>query len=327
MAAGLRQLGQAGGSEHFFDTITVALGQTADTVIAEAEKRRINLRQLGGGRVGIALDETVTPADLADMLAIFNGGQAPGLELAVGEAAAIPEALRRTSDFLTHPIFNQHHSETEMLRYLKKLEARDLSLTTSMIPLGSCTMKLNAAAEMMPVSWREFSSLHPYAPADQAKGYAEMIADLSQKLCAITGYDDFSMQPNSGAQGEYAGLLTIASWQKARGEGQRNVCLIPVNAHGTNPASAHMVGWKVVAVKCDARDGGARIIDFPASFHNGACGFAFGDGHAEIKKWIDSRTIVPVSFDGSWWPRVQHVASPNNPDVAWIQDRASARRR
>jgi glycine dehydrogenase len=250
LANGLRQLGQAVETEHFFDTITVALGQAADAVIAEAEKRRINLRQLGDGRVGIALDETVTAADLADLLAIFNGGQAPGFELAGGEAAAIPEALRRTSDFLTHPVFSQHHSETEMLRYLKKLEARDLSLTTSMIPLGSCTMKLNAAAEMFPISWPSFAALHPFVPLGQAQGYQRLFEQLENWLMEITGFAAVSLQPNAGSQGEFAGLLAIRRYHESRGEGRRNVCLIPMSAHGTNPASAVMAGMKVVPVTC-----------------------------------------------------------------------------
>ena len=250
LANGLRQLGQVVGTEHFFDTITVALGQAADAVIAEAEKRQINLRQLGSGRVGIALDETVTAADLADLLAIFNGGQAPGFELAVGEAAAIPEALRRTSDFLTHPVFSRHQSETEMLRYLKKLESRDLSLTTSMIPLGSCTMKLNAAAEMFPISWPSFAALHPFVPLGQAQGYQKLFEQLENWLVAITGFAAVSLQPNAGSQGEFAGLLTIRRYHESRGEGRRNVCLIPMSAHGTNPASAVMAGMKVVPVTC-----------------------------------------------------------------------------
>ncbi len=262
LANGLRQLGQAVESEHFFDTITVALGQAADSVIAEAEKRRINLRQLGAGRVGIALDETVTPADLADVLAIFNGGQAVGFELAIGEAIAIPEALRRTSNFLTHPIFNRHHSETEMLRYLKKLETRDLSLTTSMIPLGSCTMKLNAAAEMFPISWPSFAALHPFAPLDQAQGYQKLFEQLENWLAAITGFAAVSLQPNAGSQGEFAGLLAIRRYHESRGDAQRNVCLIPMSAHGTNPASAVMAGMKVVPVTCgQSSDNGDIDLD------------------------------------------------------------------
>ncbi|MED5381020.1 MAG: aminomethyl-transferring glycine dehydrogenase, partial [Verrucomicrobiota bacterium] len=262
LAAGLRQLGQAVETESFFDTITVALGQAANAVIAEAKKRRINLRQFGGGRVGITLDETVTPADLADLLAVFNAGQSANFDLPVGETIAIPKSLQRTSDFLEHPIFNRHHSETEMLRYLKRLEARDLSLTTSMIPLGSCTRKLNAATEMFPVTWPGFAALHPFVPIGQAMGYQKLFEQLEDWLAAITGFAAVSLQPNAGSQGEFAGLLTIRRYHESRGEGNRNVCLIPMSAHGTNPASAVMAGMKVVPVTCgQSADNGDIDLD------------------------------------------------------------------
>ena len=266
LANGLRQLGQAVESAHFFDTITVALGQAADGVIAEATKRRINLRQFGGGRIGIALDETVTTDDLADLLAVFNGGQPAKCDLAGDGAEAIPESLRRTSGFLTHPVFNRHQSETEMLRYLKKLEARDLSLTTSMIPLGSCTMKLNAAAEMFPVSWPGFAALHPFAPLGQAQGYQKLFGQLEGWLASITGFAAVSLQPNAGSQGELAGLLAIRRYHESRGEGRRNICLIPMSAHGTNPASAVMAGMKVVPVTCgqSAANGDIDLDDLRA---------------------------------------------------------------
>ena len=175
----------------------------------------------------------------------------------------MPEKLVRTTPYLTHPIFHMNRAETEMMRYMRRLADRDLALDRAMIPLGSCTMKLNSAAEMMPVSWREFSLIHPYAPVDQAAGYTHMIEDLSAKLCDITGYDAISMQPNSGAQGEYAGLLSIAGYHRANGEEHRNICLIPMSAHGTNPASAQMVGWKVVVVK-SADNGDIDLEDFRA---------------------------------------------------------------
>ena len=193
---------------------------------------------------------------------IFNSGQAPGFDLAIGPVEAIPESLQRTSDFLAHPVFNRHHSETEMLRYLKKLEARDLSLTTSMIPLGSCTMKLNAAAEMFPISWPGFAALHPFAPVDQALGYQKLFENLEDWLRAITGFAAVSLQPNAGSQGELAGLLAIRRYHESRGDTQRNVCLIPMSAHGTNPASAVMAGMKVVPVTCgQSADNGDIDLD------------------------------------------------------------------
>ncbi|ELL9332613.1 aminomethyl-transferring glycine dehydrogenase, partial [Vibrio fluvialis] len=186
--------------------------------------------------------------------------QALSASIEANEFAAIPENCRRTSEYLTHPVFNTHHSETQMMRYLKKLENKDFSLTHGMIPLGSCTMKLNAAAEMIPVTWPEFGCIHPFAPKDQAAGYAALASDLKEKLCEITGYDAFSLQPNSGASGEYAGLIAIQRYHESRGEGHRNVCLIPSSAHGTNPATASMVSMKVVVVKCDD-NGNVDIAD------------------------------------------------------------------
>jgi glycine dehydrogenase len=221
---------------------------------------------LEAGVLCVALDETTTAADLDDLLAAFNGGDAPGFtadDLA-DEADARPgEALARTSPFLTHPIFNSFHSETEMLRYLRKLEGRDLSLVHSMIPLGSCTMKLNATAEMIPVTWPEFGQLHPFAPAEQMRGYAELFAQLERDLAEITGFAGVSLQPNAGSQGEYAGLLVIHAYHEARGEGHRNICLIPQSAHGTNPASAVMAGYKVVVVGTDAH-GNVDVADLRA---------------------------------------------------------------
>ena len=249
LAAGLEDAGFAVAPDAFFDTITVEVGASQAAVLNAAVEAGINLRAVGPDRIGITLDEATLPEDLDAVWRAFglNGG---GPEEA---PCRLPAGLVRRSAYLTHPVFQMNRAETEMTRYMRRLADRDLALDRAMIPLGSCTMKLNAAAEMAPVSWREFSELHPYAPADQAEGYAEMIADLSHKLCVITGYDAMSMQPNSGAQGEYAGLLTIAAYHRARGEGHRDVCLIPKSAHGTNPASAQMVGWRVVVVASDAR--------------------------------------------------------------------------
>ncbi|MCR8548825.1 aminomethyl-transferring glycine dehydrogenase [Salipiger sp. P9] len=260
LAKGLEEAGFKVEPAAFFDTIVVEVGLLQRGVLQAAVKEGVNLRRVGKSKVGITLDETTRSATIEAVWRAF-GLVREDDDLVV--EYRLPEALLRESAYLTHEVFQMNRAETEMMRYMRRLADRDLALDRAMIPLGSCTMKLNAAAEMMPVSWKEFAGLHPYAPADQARGYAEMIADLSRKLCAITGYDAFSMQPNSGAQGEYAGLLTIASWQRARGQGQRDVCLIPVNAHGTNPASAQMVGFKVVPVACDEK-GSIDLEDFRA---------------------------------------------------------------
>ena len=243
----------------YFDTITVEVGVGQAGILAAAEQRGINLRRIGRGHVGISLDETTDGDVIARVLAAFGvRNPAPS-----ADQPAFGDALRRRSDYLTHPIFHMNRAETEMMRYMRRLSDRDLALDRAMIPLGSCTMKLNAAAEMMPVSWPEFSSLHPFAPADQAEGYREIIADLSDKLCEITGYDAMSMQPNSGAQGEYAGLLAIRGWHRANGDHHRDICLIPVSAHGTNPASAQMAGMKVVVVG-SAENGDIDVEEFRA---------------------------------------------------------------
>ncbi|MFW2589610.1 aminomethyl-transferring glycine dehydrogenase [Sagittula sp. SSi028] len=258
LAKGLEAAGFAVEPKQFFDTITVDVGLLQRGVLQAAVREGLNLRKVGKTRVGITLDERTRPETIEAVWRAF------GLLRTDDRAESeyrLPEALLRQSDYLQHDVFHMNRAETEMMRYMRRLADRDLALDRAMIPLGSCTMKLNAAVEMMPVSWREFSMIHPYVPKDQAKGYDTLITDLSDKLCQITGYDAISMQPNSGAQGEYAGLLTIRDWQRARGQEQRNVCLIPVNAHGTNPASAQMVGWKVVAVKCDDQ-GSIDLDDF-----------------------------------------------------------------
>jgi glycine dehydrogenase len=253
LAAGLARLGHRARHEAFFDTLAVEHStQSGRDIIKIAEAYRINLRALDERGVGVALDETTTEADVAELLQVFNEGRdVPfGLDdLASGEA--LPEGLRRESEFLTHETFHKHRSETEMMRYLKRLESRDLSLAQSMIPLGSCTMKLNAAAEMMPVSWPEFGGLHPFAPLKQTRGYQELFGDLEQWLAEMTGFAGVSLQPNAGSQGEYAGLLVIRAFHESRGEGGRDVCLIPMSAHGTNPASAVLAGLRVVPVKCN----------------------------------------------------------------------------
>jgi glycine dehydrogenase len=258
LAKGLEENGFKVDPKSFFDTITVDVGPLQAAVMKSAVDEGINLRKVGERRVGISLDEASRSGDTERVWKAF------GITRKDNDFTPeyrVPKAMHRTSDYLTHPVFHMNRAETEMMRYMRRLADRDLALDRAMIPLGSCTMKLNAAAEMMPISWREFSLMHPYCPEDQALGYKELIDDLSAKLCQITGYDDFSMQPNSGAQGEYAGLLTIADYHRGRGEGHRKVCLIPVSAHGTNPASAHMVGWDVVAVK-SAENGDIDLDDF-----------------------------------------------------------------
>ena len=271
LAAGIERLGHEllGGSA-FFDTIRIRPnGLPAESILSAARSRQINLRDFGDGTIGISLDETTTPQDVQTLIESFAGGSTLRLnidELAAVAANRLSTIGNRRSDFLTHPVFNMHHAEHEMLRYIKKLESRDLSLTHSMIPLGSCTMKLNATAEMFPVTWRQFSELHPLAPQDQTQGYACLFATLEKWLAEITGFAAVSLQPNAGSQGEYAGLLAIRAYHESRGDagkGRRNICLIPTSAHGTNPASAVIAGFKVVTVACDDR-GNISVDDLHA---------------------------------------------------------------
>ena len=260
LAKGLEAAGFNVEPEAFFDTITVHVGVLQKTVMQAAVAEGVNLRAVGADKVGISLDERTRRATTEAVWRAFGITHADD---DLSPDYRVPETLHRRSKYLEHDVFHMNRAETEMMRYMRRLADRDLALDRAMIPLGSCTMKLNSAAEMMPVSWREFSLLHPFAPKDQALGYEEMIADLSDKLCQITGYDAISMQPNSGAQGEYAGLLTIAEYHRSRGEGHRNICLIPTSAHGTNPASAQMVGWTVVPV-ASAENGDIDVADFRA---------------------------------------------------------------
>jgi len=260
LAAGLRARGVTVTHQAFFDTVAVETdAATAARIHEAARAREINLRPLSATRISMALDETVTDADVAELLDLFGPGGAPP---AAGDSP-IPPALRRASGFLTHPVFHRHRSETEMLRYLRRLEARDLSLTSAMIPLGSCTMKLNASTEMMPITLPGFGRLHPFAPRDQAEGYTELFGDLERWLAEITGFAAVSLQPNAGSQGEFAGLMVIRAYHHARGDTHRDVCLIPQSAHGTNPASAVMAGLKVVVIKTD-REGNIDIPDLRA---------------------------------------------------------------
>ena len=300
-AARLAQSLRAGGCvpevAAFFDTLTLPVGDRQSRIMAAAVARGINLRDVGRDRIGISVDETTTEAHLAAVCAAFDVALAAPVT-----APAIPEAMLRTTPYLTHPIFHMNRAESEMMRYMRRLSDRDLALDRAMIPLGSCTMKLNAAVEMMPVTWSAFNSIHPFAPADQAQGYAEMLADLSEKLCEITGYDAMSMQPNSGAQGEYAGLLTIAAYHAARGEGHRRICLIPVSAHGTNPASAQMCGMEVVVVRA-AENGDVDLEDFRAKAeaagdHLAACMITYPSTHGVFEETVREVCAITHEFGG-----------------------------
>ncbi|MVA23415.1 aminomethyl-transferring glycine dehydrogenase [Agrobacterium vitis] len=260
LAKGLEKLGFTIEPDTFFDTITLEVGHMQGLILRAAVAEGVNLRKVGTTKIGISLDERTRPATLEAVWRAFGGN------FAVGDFTPdyrLPKNLLRTSQYLTHPIFHMNRAESEMTRYIRRLSDRDLALDRAMIPLGSCTMKLNATAEMLPITWPEFSDIHPFAPTDQALGYKEMIDDLSEKLCAVTGYDAISMQPNSGAQGEYAGLLTIRNYHLAKGDTHRTVCLIPTSAHGTNPASAQMAGMLVVPVKA-LDNGDVDLTDFRA---------------------------------------------------------------
>ncbi|MBD1865890.1 aminomethyl-transferring glycine dehydrogenase [Cyanobacteria bacterium FACHB-471] len=265
LAEGLQQLGYEVGTP-FFDTLRVEVGDRAEEILERAIAHRINLRRLGDRAIGISLDETTSEPDLLHLFKVFLKGETPHFTpstLSPRSNFQIPVVHQRTSAYLTHPVFHRYRSETELLRYIHRLQAKDLSLTTAMIPLGSCTMKLNATAEMIPISWPEFAQIHPFAPLAQTQGYQTLFQQLEQMLSEITGFAGISLQPNAGSQGEYAGLLVIRQYHEQRGEGHRNICLIPESAHGTNPASAVMAGMKVVPVVCDA-DGNIDVADLKA---------------------------------------------------------------
>ncbi len=266
LARGLQQLGWTLASESAFDTLTVKAGDQAQAIVAKALAKCANLRLSAGGFVSMSLDETTTREDIALLWSVFaKDGQAlPSFDaFEKGVEPLIPAELRRTSAYMTHPVFDSHHSETGMLRYIRSLSDKDLALDRSMIPLGSCTMKLNATSEMIPITWPEFAGVHPFAPADQLQGYKELDEQLRAWLCQATGYAGISLQPNAGSQGEYAGLLAIQAFHASRGESHRNICLIPSSAHGTNPASAQMVGMQVVVTKCD-ENGNVDMADLKA---------------------------------------------------------------
>ncbi|KAH0543720.1 hypothetical protein FGG08_002036 [Glutinoglossum americanum] len=305
--------GKGGDGRVLFDTVVVGVGKgKAQEVVAwGAANKEINLRVVDADRVGITIDETVDIEDLRDILSIFGNFSAQGVEVssldidqiasdlnvtASGPSSFIPPELRRHSPYLTHPVFNTHHSETELLRYIHHLQSRDLSLTHSMIPLGSCTMKLNATAEMVPISWPEFSSIHPFVPTEQVRGYMTLISELEKDLAEITGFDAVSLQPNSGAQGEFAGLRVIRKYLEGQPGKKRDVCLIPVSAHGTNPASAAMAGMRVVSVKCENVTGNLDMEDLKAKCE-------------EYSESIGAIMITYPSTFGVFEPKIKEVCA------------------
>ncbi|WP_314018754.1 aminomethyl-transferring glycine dehydrogenase [Stutzerimonas degradans] len=265
LAEGLRALGVTVEQQSFFDTLTLATGERTAQLHRQARDMRINLREVDAGRIGLSLDETTDRVAVERLWEVFAepGQSLPSFDALASSATKLPQDLLRQSAILQHPVFNRYHSETELMRYLRKLSDKDLALDRAMIPLGSCTMKLNAASEMIPITWPEFGNLHPFAPAEQSQGYRQLTDDLELMLCAATGYDAVSLQPNAGSQGEYAGLLAIRAYHQSRGDDQRDVCLIPSSAHGTNPATANMAGMRVVVVACDSR-GNVDIGDLRA---------------------------------------------------------------
>ena len=299
LAKGLESAGFKVEPDAFFDTITVEVGLMQKTVMDAAVREGINLRAVGKTKIGITLDER-TRRKVTE--AVWRAFGITRSDDDLSHDYRVPDSLHRKSKYLEHDVFHMNRAETEMMRYMRRLADRDLALDRAMIPLGSCTMKLNSAAEMMPVSWREFSLLHPFVPKDQAQGYEEMISDLSSKLCDITGYDAISMQPNSGAQGEYAGLLTIAEFHRSNGEEHRNVCLIPTSAHGTNPASAQMVGWKVIPIQ-SAENGDIDVDDFrtKAEMHKNdlaGCMITYPSTHGVFEETVHEVCAITHEYGG-----------------------------
>ncbi|MEM7261536.1 MAG: aminomethyl-transferring glycine dehydrogenase [Planctomycetota bacterium] len=329
LARGLRDLGFDVQSDHFFDTILVKT-PSPDEIHDRARAAKVNFRRVDSQHIGIALDERTTSNDVAEIWRLFSGEEKVPDPRQVDELVddAIPEALQRKSDFLTHPVFRSHHSETEMLRYLQLLREKDISLTRSMIPLGSCTMKLNATTEMVPITFPGFSDIHPFAPPEQTEGYKKVISELEKDLANLTGFDAISLQPNAGSQGEYAGLLVIRKYHEDRGEGHRNVCLIPSSAHGTNPASAVLAGMKVVVTRCDD-DGNIDLADLEAKCQQHAADLSalmvtYPSTHGVFEESIIRICDIvhdhggQVYMDGANLNALVGVTSPGNfgPDVA-----------
>ncbi len=300
MAKGLENLGFKVEPEVFFDTITVEVGPLQGVILNAAVENGINLRKVGDTKIGISLDEQTRAETIEAVWRAFGGDMKD--DSAKNREYRLPENMLRTDEYLTHPIFDMNRSEAEMTRYMRRLADRDLALDRAMIPLGSCTMKLNATAEMIPLTWFGIANLHPFVPLDQAAGYTELTEQLKAQLCEITGYDAMSLQPNSGAQGEYAGLLTIRNYHEARGEGNRDICLIPVSAHGTNPASAHMAGWKVVVVK-SAENGDIDLEDFRAKAAEAgdrlaACMITYPSTHGVFEETVRAVCDITHEYGG-----------------------------
>jgi glycine dehydrogenase len=319
LAASLKGAGFSLANQSYFDTLTVHVDD-AEAIHAAAVAAGVNLRRIDATQVGLTLDETITRDDIVLLCTIFGVSEAPDFDADGGDA--FPAALSRTSAYLAHPTFSRYHAEHEMLRYLRALADKDLALDRTMIPLGSCTMKLNATSEMIPVTWPEFSNIHPFAPNDQTVGYREMIDQLEAMLCALTGYAAVSLQPNAGSQGEYAGLLVIKAYHESRGEGHRNICLIPSSAHGTNPASANMVGMQVVVTACDD-SGNVDLADLRAKAEKHAANLAcvmvtypsthgvFEEGIAELCEIVHSHG-GQVYIDGANMNALVGVAAPGS---------------
>ena len=332
LAVGLSKIGFNLSNNAYFDTLAV-ITDDADKVIADAASEGINLRKIESGKIGIAVDETTTRADIEVLWRVFDPINGDGLDFNLIEddvVDAIPDSLRRHGPLLNHPIFHKYHSETEMLRYLQRLQAKDIALDKSMIPLGSCTMKLNATAEMIPITWKEFSSIHPFAPEEQITGYQILTDSLINMLCRITGFHSFSLQPNAGSQGEYAGLLAIRAYHEANGNPQRDICLIPSSAHGTNPASAVLAGMKVVVIDCDSAGNidlvdlarkaedyseclAALMVTYPSTHGvfefaiSEVCNIVHGHGGQVYMDGANLNALVGVARPGHFGPDVAHV--------------------
>ena len=302
LAKSLEEKGFKVRTKHFFDTIAIYSGENTDSLLEAASQKGINLRKINKNYIGISLDESVDEQVLKNILSVFS---IKPVKEPKEETSSIPKNLLRTSKYLQHPVFNSYRTETEMLRYIKRLYEKDIALDRAMIPLGSCTMKLNSTSEMLPVSWPEFSSIHPFAPENQTKGYKQLIDELEEQLINITGYSKVSLQPNAGSQGEYAGLLAIDAFHRSRGDNDRNICLIPMSAHGTNPASAQMVGMKIIPINCD-KEGNIDLTDLELYRYRYVDDFKF-DIFVEFLKENNFSFVLGL----------RNIAFEDNPSTEW----------